>query len=173
MSRNKERPKEYDIERTRHDHSTRNNQINQITSSRLTQTQVSIQREGISKEEVTSKDQRKRSLIMRSILLAILYLTPFILGLLIFFYYANPLNDSLYVLIPLFLVMSVYCSIRGGFYYFDVVKKLRNTHSKPPRLKPRFPRMCKASIRVLRVLKYISLAAFWYIHYLFLFISTS
>jgi len=109
----------------------------------------------------------------RYLVLTSIFLAPFILGFLILFYYANPLNDSLYVLIPLFFVLTVYCSFRGGFYYYDVVKKLRDGHPKPLHLRPKFPRMGKASIRILRVLKYAGLVAFWYIHYLFLFISPS
>jgi len=169
MSRNKERPKEYNIKHAKHDPSTRNNQINQITSSRLAQTQVSIQREGTSKVVL----HRKRSLIMKSILLAVLFLSPFIIGLGILFHYGKPLNESLYVIIPLFIILPAYSSIRGGSYYYDIVKKLRNAHSKPPRRKPRFSRMSRTCIRVLKVLKYIGLVAFWYIHYLFLFISPS
>jgi len=60
-------------------------------------------------------------------LLTIVILLPFVLGISIIVFYLAPLKYSLYFLIPLFMVLLVYCPFKGINYYSNVIQKLRRS----------------------------------------------
>jgi len=80
-------------------------------------------------KRITLKDTLKHliSLSPNYFLLTIVILLPFVLGVSIVVFYLAPLKYNLYFLIPLFMVLLVYCPFKGINYYFNVIQKLRRS----------------------------------------------
>ncbi|MBA7517955.1 hypothetical protein ES705_10020 [subsurface metagenome] len=109
----------------------------------------------------------------RYLKLSFLYLAPFIMVFLIFWFYGNPLNDSIIILLFLYPLIIVYCAFKGSFYYFNEVKRVKDKYPRQSRLKPIFSLLRRISIKILKNLRYVILSIFWIIVFVFLFKSTS
>ncbi|MHA1991095.1 MAG: hypothetical protein ACW98A_09045 [Candidatus Hodarchaeales archaeon] len=74
------------------------------------------------------------SLSLRYLVFMTMILAPFLSASSILILYFSPLYHLMYAIIPAFFILSAYCSIKGPFYYFKVIKEQRRKRYNFPRL---------------------------------------
>lgn len=158
---------EVDYSLENYNHTTLDNEINNIISSGINPSPVTLEQkkitnatpqkepsktEEIQHEPLASPPQvnstegktQKDFLFINYIILAFILLTPILLGGLILFYFSTLSVSSLSVLFFVYFFLIIYCAFKGVQFYFDIVKPqiLKN---KNFRVKVYFSRRFKAS----------------------------